>query len=428
MKTFGLSRRAFLRAGGVTMALPLLDAMAPRRLAAADKIAAPRRMVLVCATFGLHAEYLNPKRAGRDYEPTPYLDVIKEFRNDFTVISGLSHPEGVNGHSAEKTFVTGARVLNPSAFKNTISLDQVAVEALNPDTRFKSLALCTGVGAAGATSLSWTANGVNIPGEDRPSQVFQQMFVTGTPAEIASQVQRLKQGESIMDAVLQQANTFQKKLGARDREKLDEYFTAVREVEQRLVSGQEWAKRPKPKADVAAPVDVAVGDMSNRLRLMFDMTHLALKTDSSRIITLMVAGLESVTPIAGVTEGWHALSHHGRDEEKLRQLKIVEIEQFKRLGELLGKLKGTAEGDSNLLDRTIVLFGSNMSNASSHDSRNLPVVVAGGGFRHGQHLAFDPDKHPPLCNLYAQFLQRLGADVNAFSTSTATSLPGFEMA
>jgi len=242
-------------------------------------------------------------------------------------------------------------------------------------------------------------------------------------------VQRLKQGESIMDTVLQQANAFQSELGVRDREKLDEYFTAIREVERRLVSGQEWARRPKPKVDAEAPADAPHTDMLNRFRLMCDMIHLALKTDSSRLITLLVGGaLEVVTPIPGVHENWHALSHHGLDEEKLRQLKIVEIEQFKRLGELLGKLKGTTEGDSNLLDRTIVLFGSSMGNASSHDSRNLPVVVAGGGFRHGQHLAFDPSKHPPLCNLYAQFLQRLGADVNAFSTSTAASLPGFEMA
>lgn len=433
MKTFGLSRRAFLRASGVAMALPLLDAMAPRRLAAAEKIAAPRRMVLVCTPLGLRTEYLNPKQAGRDYEPTPYLDAIKDFRDDFTVFSGLSHPESEGGHRSEKTFATGARVTDAASYslKNTISLDQAAVEALNPDTRFKSLALSTGVGAAGATSLSWTPNGVNIPGEDRPSLLFQRLFVNGTPAEIATQVQRLKQGESIMDAVLQQANTFQKKLGVRDHEKLDEYFTAVREVERRLVSGQEWEKRPKPKVDAAPPVDARFEELSNRLRLIFDMIHLALKTDSSRFITLLTGGpTESVwnPPIPGVVESWHALSHHGQDEAKLRQLKIVEIEQFKRLGELLGKLKGTAEGDSNLLDRTIVLFGSNMSNASSHDHRNMPIVVAGGGFRHGQHLAFDPNKNPPLCNLYAQFLRRLGADVNAFSTSTATSLPGFEMA
>jgi hypothetical protein len=140
-----------------------------------------------------------------------------------------------------------------------MSLDQAAVEKLSPDTRFKSLSLSTGAGAVNTKSLSWTANGVNIPAEDRPSQLFQRMFVTGTPAEIATQVQRLKQGESIMDAVLQEANAFQNKLGGRDREKLDEYFTAVREVEQRLVSGQEWATRPKPKVEATPPAATTAG-------------------------------------------------------------------------------------------------------------------------------------------------------------------------
>jgi hypothetical protein len=423
MKTFGISRRAFLRAGGVTMALPMLDVMAPRRLVGVEKAASPRRMLLMCTTLGLHTEYLNPTQSGRDYELTPYLDTIKDFRDDFTVISGLSHPEVDGGHSAEASYLTGAMHPRTDSFKNTISLDQFAVEKLNPDTRFKSLSLSSGTNRG----LSYTRSGVTIPADDRPSQLFQRMFVDGTPAEIKTQVQRLKQGESIMDAVLEQANAFQKKLGVRDREKLDEYFTAVREVEQRLVVGQDWAARPKPIVDATPPVDVADRtDMPNRVRLMFDMIHLALKTDSSRLITFALNGMNAVPQIEGVTQDWHNLSHHGQDEDKLAELKIVEIEQFKRVGELLGKLKNTVEGDSNLLDRTIILFGSNLGNASSHSNKNMPIVVAGGGFRHGQHLAFDPKKNPPLCNLYVQFLQRLGADVNEFASSENTSLPGFE--
>ena len=315
--------------------------------------------------------------------------------------------------------------LEGSAFKNTISLDQFAVERLNPNTRFKSLSLSS----SSSRSLSYTRSGVTIPADDKPSQLFKRMFVDGTPSEVKTQVQRLKQGESIMDAVLDQAKAFQKNLGTRDREKLDEYFTAVREVEQRLVAGQDWAVRPKPPVDAKPPVDIAQStDMPNRVRLMFDMIHLALKTDSSRLITFALNGKNAVPDVDGVTQDWHNLSHHGQDEEKLAELKIVETEQFRRVGELLGKLKATPEGDSNLLDRTIILFGSNLGNASSHSNKNMPIVVAGGGFRHGQHLAFDPKKNPPLCNLYVQFLQRLGADVNEFATSDGTSLPGFEMA
>jgi hypothetical protein len=425
MKTFGLSRRAFLRAGGVTMALPMLDVMAPRRLVGAEKVPAPRRMVLMCTMLGLHTEYLNPTQAGRDYEPTPYLDAIKEYRNDFTVVSGLSHPEVDGGHSAEASYLTGAAHPRADSFKNTISLDQYAVEKLNPDTRFKSLSLSSG----SSRGLSYTRSGVSIPADDRPSQLFQRMFVDGTPTEVKTQVRRLRQGQSIMDAVLDQANAFQKKLGVRDREKLDEYFAAVREVEQRLVVGQDWAMRPKPKVDTKPPVDVTDRtDLPSRVRLMFDMIHLALKTDSSRFITFAINGMNAVPRIDGVTQDWHNLSHHGQDEEKLAELKLVEIEQFKRVGELLGKLKSTAEGDSNLLERTIILFGSNLGNASSHSNKNMPIVVAGGGFRHGQHLAFDSKKNPPLCNLYVQFLQLLGADVGEFASSENTSLPGLEPA
>lgn len=424
-KTFGLSRRAFLRGTGVAMALPFLDVMTPRRLVGAEKIAAPRRMLLMCTTLGLHTEYLNPAQPGRDYELSPYLEAIKEYRNDFTVLSGLSHPEVDGGHSAESSYLTGAMHPRADSFKNTISLDQFAVERLNPNTRFKSLSLSS----SSSRSLSYTRSGVTIPADDKPSQLFKRMFVDGTPSEVKTQVQRLKQGESIMDAVLDQAKAFQKNLGTRDREKLDEYFTAVREVEQRLVAGQDWAVRPKPQVDAKPPVDIAQAtDMPNRVRLMFDMIHLALKTDSSRLITFALNGMNAVPDVDGVTQDWHNLSHHGQDEEKLAELKIVEIEQFRRVGELLGKLKATPEGDSNLLDRTIILFGSNLGNASSHSNKNMPIVVAGGGFRHGQHLAFDPKKNPPLCNLYVQFLQRLGADVNEFATSEGTSLPGFEMA
>ena len=334
-------------------------------------------------------------------------------------------PQLAIGKGQFVSFEDGVLTLEGSAFKNTISLDQFAVERLNPNTRFKSLSLSS----SSSRSLSYTRSGVTIPADDKPSQLFKRMFLDGTPSEVKTQVQRLKQGESIMDAVLDQAKAFQKNLGTRDREKLDEYFTAVREVEQRLVAGQDWAVRPKPPVDAKPPVDIAQStDMPNRVRLMFDMIHLALKTDSSRLIAFALNGMNAVPDVDGVTQDWHNLSHHGQDEEKLAELKIFETEQFRRVGELLGKLKATPEGDSNLLDRTIILFGSNLGNASSHSNKNMPIVVAGGGFRHGQHLAFDPKKNPPLCNLYVQFLQRLGADVNEFATSDGTSLPGFEMA
>ena len=417
------SRRVLLRGAGVTLTLPLLDAMIPRqtRAAAGEPL---RRMICINTTLGLHTPNLFPAQAGREYELTPYLEPIKEFRSDLTIFSGLSHPEVDGGHPAELCYLTSAPHPRADNFKNTISLDQYAIEQLVPDTRFGSLVLSS----SSSRGLSCTRSGVPIPAEERPSRLFKNMFVDGTPMEINAQVQRLKQGQSIMDTVLGEAKDFRKGLGQQDRQKLDEYFTSVREVEQRMVKAQDWTRRPKPKVDAKPPVDIANSvEVPSRVRLMIDLMHLALQTDSTRFITFALNGLNAVPVIPGVTQDWHNLSHHGQDPAKLAELRVIEIQQMQLFGELLTKLKNTREEGVTLLDRTIVLFGSNLGNASSHDNKNLPIVVAGGGFRHGQHLAFDPQKHPPLCNLYVQFLRRLGANVNAFGSSSGT-IPGFELA
>ena len=426
-RSLALSRRTFLRGAGVTLALPLLEAMTPWRAraaaAAAGTPASPRRMICINTTLGLHTPNLFPELAGKDYALTPYLEPLAEFRRDFTVFSGLSHPEVDGGHPAELCYLTSAPHPRADNFKNTISLDQYAIEKLVPDTRFGSLVLAS----SSSRGLSFTRSGVPIPAEERPSRVFKNMFVDGTPAEVNAQVQRLKQGQSIMDTVREEAQDFQRGLGKPDRKKLDEYFTSVREVEVRMVKAQDWARRPKPKVDAKPPVDIASSvEVPARVRLMIDLMHLALQTDSTRFITFALNGLNAVPVIPGVTQDWHNLSHHGQDPAKLAELKVVELQQMKLFGELLAKLKGTPEQGGNLLDRTIVMFGSNLGNASSHDNKNLPIIVAGGGFRHGQHVAFDPKKNPPLGNLYVQFLRRLGAEVNAFGSGNGT-IPGFEM-
>ena len=422
-----LSRRTFLRGAGVTLALPLLEAMTPfrARAAAHAPAAAPRRMICINTSLGLHTPNLFPAQAGKDYALTPYLEPLAEFRPEFTIFSGLSHPEVDGGHPAELCYLTAAPHPRADNFKNSISLDQYAIERLVPDTRFGSLTLSS----TSSRGLSFTRSGVPIPADERPSRVFKNMFVDGTASEVNAQVQRLKQGQSIMDTVNTEAKDFQRGLGKNDRDKLDEYFTSVREVELRMIKAQDWARRPKPKVAAKPPVDIASSvEVPARVRLMLDLMHLALQTDSTRFITFALNGLNAVPLIPGVTQDWHNLSHHGQDPEKLAELKVVELQQMKLLGELLAKLKGTREDGATLLDRTIVLFGSNLGNASSHDNKNLPILVAGGGFRHGQHLAFDPKKNPPLSNLYVQFLRRLGADVNTFGSSSNGTIPGFELA
>jgi hypothetical protein len=421
------SRRLFLRGAGVAMALPLLEAFAFRKPILAgesEQPEAPRRLLCINTTLGLHTDYLYPKQPGKDYEPSPYLDVIKDFRNDFTIFSGLSHPDVDGGHSAEASYLTAAPHPRADSFKNTISLDQFAVEQLAPDTRFASLVLSS----SSSRGLSYTRSGVAIPASDRPSTVFKKMFVEGTPTEVRAQVERLAQGESIMDTIRAEAKSLQRQLGKRDREKLEEYFSAVREVEQRLQKAQSWAQKPKPVVNARVPVDIPDSkEVPARVRLMIDLMHLAFQTDSTRFITFALSGLNAVPKIDGVTQDWHNLSHHGQDPAKLAELKIIELEQMKLFGELLAKFKATNENGESLLDRTIILFGSNLGNASSHSNLNMPVLVAGGGFRHGQHLAFDPKKNPPLCNLYVQFLQRLGLDISSFGSSSGT-MPGFELA
>jgi hypothetical protein len=258
--------------------------------------------------------------------------------------------------------------------------------------------------------------------------LFSRMFVNGSPAQVAAQVRRLEDGQSVMDAVLAPAQQLQSKLSAPDRERFDQYFAAVRDVEQRLVSGQEWARRPKPTVSYPAPRDVAdPNDDVTRLKLLLDLIHLALQTDSTRIIALYVGGSNAVQPIPGVSIEYHSLSHHGQDPEKLAQLRIIQTQQMEAVGSFLGKLRQAREGEATLLDRTSVLFGSAMGNASSHNCKNLPIVLAGGGFRHGQHLVFDHENNTPLGRLYVTMLQRMGLEVDQFVSGRGT-LPGLEMA
>jgi hypothetical protein len=380
-------------------------------------------MVCICAPLGLHPPNFFPEKAGKDYELTAYLDLFKDHRDDFTVISGLAHA-GMSsgfGHQAVASFLTGVPGAGRPGFRNAVSLDQFAAEHIGNRTRFPSLIL-SGEGLG----LSWTRTGANIPADNSPSKVFARLFLDGRDEEVRAQVHRLEDGRSILDDVRGQADSLRSELGTSDREKLDEYLTSVRELEQRLVTNESWIKKPKPKVSVEPPTDIpSAADLIGRTRLLFDLAHLAIQTDSTRLITIMLAGSTYAPPIPGVTLGHHDLSHHGKDPNKLEQLKTVEVETMKTVRDLMAKLKKTPEDDGNLLDRAMIFLGSNLGDGSSHSVKNLPVLLAGGGFRHGQHLAFDPDNPPPLCNLYVSMLQRLGIERDNFGTSTGT-LPGLE--
>jgi hypothetical protein len=411
------------------LGLPVLDAMTPMfaspARAAAEGSQSPKRFVAMCAGLGFHAPFLFPEAAGHDYEQTPYLSTLKDHRNDFSVLSGLSHPEqqGNNGHASELTWLTSAKRPGLAGFKNTISLDQLIADQIGIETRYPFLALSTS-----GRSMSWTATGVEIPGEASPAKLFKALFIEGNEQEVAAEIRQLQRGRSILDTVLGEANKLERNLGQRDREKLEEYLSAVRNLESRLQQSQGWTKKPKPQIDAEAPTDISDrNDAIARQRLMYDMIVLALQTDSTRTITFQLSGLNSVPVIPGVKTDWHNLSHHGKDAAKIEELKLIEEAEFTAFNDFLTKLKDIEENGKSLLDHTAVLFGSNLGNASSHDWHNLPVLLAGGGYKHGSHVAHDTKNNTPLANLFVSLAQRMGVETDRFGSSTAESITGLEL-
>ena len=418
-----LTRRRFLRGAGVALALPLLESVRPT-LAKDTESPVPRRMLLISNNLGVLPKQFFPETFGRDYELSTYLQDLAEFRNDFTVISGLSHPDVDGGHSTENCFLTGARGPTKSGFRNTISLDQFAAERLGPVTRFPTLNLGVNIDKANR-SLSWTRDGVLLPAEDSASALFHKMFVQGDPPAVKQQLYRLDERASILDTLLDDTRHIKRALGHDDQKRLDQYLTSVREIEQRLVVARRWELRPKPTTDEQPPRDIRdQKQFFEKFDLMLSMARLAFESDSTRIITLMVDAF-ATPPFKlhldqSTTDGYHNLSHHGQSDSKVQQLIDADHQQMMLLHKLLSQLAEVREGEDRLLDRTMILFGSNMGDANTHDNTNLPILLAGGGLKHGQHLAFRRDHNQPLCNLYVTMLQHLGVETESFGSSAGT--------
>jgi hypothetical protein len=430
-----LSRRKFLRATGIFLSLPMLDAMTPafaRAVKDADGTAQnskPRRMLGICNNLGLLPEHFFPKDDGADYTLSPYLEVLAEHRADFTVFSGVWHPDVDGGHPADNCFLTAAPHPGSAGFRNTISLDQYISERIGHLTRFPSLTLGVNV-LQGQRSLSWTGSGVLIPCEEKASDVFARMFLQGTKAETDAQIRKLELGQSILDAVAGQAKHLQLAVGPRDRDRLDQYFTSVRELEQRMQMSREWERKPKPKVSAPMPLDPASPkEYMDKVKLMYDMARLAFETDSTRSVSLLLDSVNSpAIEFGGIktTDGYHNLSHHGKSKEKLAQLKTIDEWHMKLLAELFSELKAVKEDGEPLLDRTMILYGSNLGNANTHVTTNLPAIFAGGGFKHGQHLAFNTEHNYPLPNLFVSMLQCLGLETDKFASATGT-MRGLEL-
>jgi hypothetical protein len=400
------SRRTFLRSAAATLALPALESLAAS--------AAPARMVCIGNSFGMYQPQFFPKEAGADYAMTPLLAPLQAHRRAFNVFSNLDH--GIKGgHFSTHTFLSGVRHTDAKSMPNgNITMDQRAAEVLSGETRFPSLTVGSESGLHGGCAMAWTRSGVRVPPITGPRELFRKLFVNDNPAGKVAAADQLRLQGSILDAVQANAKSLSTRLSGRDREKLDEYFSSVRDVERKLQQQEKWQRVDKPKPTGKEPVNKGLVE---DIPLLYDLVALALEIDASRVVTLELAGTGFKTGFFGIERGYHSLSHHGKDPDAIRQLLQLEMYQMEQFARFLDRLKG-----AQLLDSTAVLFGSGMGNANSHTNSNLPIILAGGGYQLGEHriLPKANNRRVPLCNLFLSLLHRLGIQDESFGTSTGT--------
>jgi hypothetical protein len=403
-------RRNFLRGAGSMIALPFLESI-PRAFGAEK---APPRLVCLGVSLSMYPEEWNPKDTGRGYALPKLLEPLQDLRDDFTVISNSDHPGVTGGHKGTPAFLSGVyrpeRVGQAIVIRNQITLDQFAAKRLGAATRYESLQL----GAANVgpdDSLSWNDTGVPLPAMGDPLRAFQQLFVDESdPQALARSVQF---GRSVLDTAQEDAKQLQRTLPKEDRLRLDEYMTSVRGVETEIQRQLQWVSTPKPKVP---PLTERPTTYHQNLDLMLQICALALQTDSTRIVSVALPGSGLPIETGSLrTANYHGQSHHGKDPKVVAELVQIETMHTLSLAKFLKRLKSIPAPGGNLLDSTQVLFGSGLGNGSSHSNRDLPVLVAGGGYRHGNHVSLP--EGTPLTNLFVTMLQHMGLDVKRFAGS-----------
>lgn len=408
------SRRRFLKAAGITIALPMLESIRPLVAAGAgakaSSAAKAKRLVCTGAYLGYHREAIYPAETGRDYVASPTLEPLQRHREEFTIFSGLDHrPPKADGHDNWQTFLTGQ-------IKNSISLDQRAAAEIGKTARYQSLQLSAG---KAKFPMNRTEKGLPMPMISRPSVLYRKLFAIPEDQERMDYI--LKSGGSALDAAKDDAKRLSRKVSDSDRKKLDEYFDSLREVELRVQKRLDHSGPGVPQTDLKPPDydPIAPSLMIEAEAMMYDLMALALETDSSRVMTLFLGGEGQVFTIDGETlkSGYHMLSHHGNDPEKIAQLIKVDHEHMRCLANFLDQLKRKTDADGRpLLDSTVVLSGTGIGDANAHKNNDLPTLVAGGGFKHGQHAK--PGNDRLLGDLYITLLQQLGVGVDRFSNAT----------
>lgn len=426
-KPISVNRRFFLKSAGATIALPVLESLSHRVLGAGlavggqtptAGVARPTRMVCIGNMLGFFAPAFFPKNTGRNYDLPTELEPLAPHRNDLTVLSGLDH--GVKGgHFAIHAYLSGIRSVDAKSMpEGNISVDQRAAETIGGATRFPALTIGSEDGIHGGCMMSWTRSGTRVPPITGPKELFRKLFINDSLNDRAKSADRFALKGSILDAVHGDAKSLERRLDKRDQEKLDEYFTSVREVEKQLELGKKWSQVPKPEPGMKEPQNTG---LVSDLPVLYDLIALALQTDSTRIATLEIAGGFEASAF-GLRKDYHALSHHGQVQESIDALIQMERYQVEQFARFLGKLKSLEDGNGSLLDHSMVLFGSGMGNANSHTNTNLPIVLAGGGFQHGEHKAYSSKgtNRAQLCDLYLTLLHRFGVETDRFGLSSKT--------
>lgn len=444
-----VNRRHALRGLGVSMALPLLNCMTAPIFGAPNPPATskPKRSVFLYIPNGVNTLTWQIEKGGKDFQFSKPLASLEKHRADVTPISGLHHPMVLGKHhNCDKVWLTGANVPGDGgAFRNTVSADQLMAEVQGTATRFASLEL-----AIEGHSLAWSRDGIQIPAERNTQQIFNMLFGVEKENKETRRRQITRRG-SILDLVAEDARRVNQKLGAEDRTKLDEYFTAVRQLETRTQRAETWLNVPKPKL---APADE--GRLSRKLdmskvkdyyRLFYDLMTMALKTDSTRVITCMICSEANggSIPDIGISQARHGLSHHNGDPEQLRRLTETDTFLVEQFSYFLDQLKEHQEDGQPLLDTTQILWGSGMAYGHSHGNANLPTLLAGGkalGYKHGSHVDYnlpvirqynvaDANAHYKICsrpvdgnarlsNLLLTMLQRVDVETPQFQDSVGT--------
>ncbi|MFT4550611.1 MAG: hypothetical protein ACI8XO_000383 [Verrucomicrobiales bacterium] len=410
------NRRTFLRGVGVSLALPRFETFAaPKESASAEA----ERFVCVSPNYGMYPGGFFPDETGADYAMPALLKPLEGHRKDLSIFTNLDHPDVGGGHGCSNTFLNGREIKDVRDPQQMLSLDQLLAEKLGRETRFPSLQL-------GSGGFSWSRAGIQRPTDGDPRRVFGKLFLDEPAKTKAKTRQFLDEDASILDVVLEDAKRLEKRLSKSDQGKLGEYLNSIREVELKLQRQGNWLDVAKPKVkdtvitggdddelevDLAYPYNTAV---------FYDLMVLALQTNSTRVITYGHPGGNRLFPFEGITLGYHSLTHHGKRPDLVKQLAIIETFYAQQFAGFLAKLKSTKDAEGRpLLDTTAVLFGSGMGNASSHSSRNLPIIAAGGGMKHGQHHRFERKGRDgrPLSDLFVTILQQLGLERDRFSSS-----------